>query len=494
MQLTRRSFTLAALGASLAPLATLARPDATPGHVSGTASRSLLVGRASAFGFVDTIDIFDMAGTQVGRIDTPDSVMTVTPSPDPQRVNLTYIESAAQLDLAAMELISLDVTGADEGGLMFPSPAINGRASSGPTHMVLPTMYFGGVYLYDLATAQATSITEWTVAPHQELIPASPIFGPGGSLAGVWTGDNVFLLDIHNPEQAVALNGHDDELYSTSFAITADEKFVSYTTYDPANARGQVLWQHLESGDVLPVVNGTAWSTADVIPGDPDHFLLFHDGHVERRSLADPAADGDVFGRIGVQPLVTTLGSNDGVYRMIGSRRDAGAPQRWQWLDLANGILRDLPELDGLDCKALTPWEQDPRHLVFGGMRDPDTGNFLAAPVVGLDLELGETFDLLDDVVLDGAVRHSTTTDGRYMLLSSYPEAEPVGTWLLDLVNRTAQQFPLGTLGGALTPEGNLAALAVPTGTENQTEVILFDPAHPADFQSVGAGQVLGWS
>lgn len=423
----------------------------------------------------------------------PDGVVSVAATPDSRWVNVSLLDGAAQIDLESLELRMLDVTRPTEGPLVFPSPAVTGRASSGPTHMVLPTMYFAGVYLYDLAMAEAVSITEWIVAANQPLIPASPTFGRSGLLAGVWTGDNTYLLDVREPEQARVLNGHDERLYSTSFAISEDEELVSYTTYDPADGTGQVLWEEVASGDLLPVVDGTAWSVTDVIPGDSEHFLLFHDGQLERRSFVDPGATGDVLGRIGAQPSSTTLGTADGMTRLISSRRSDSSPLRWQWLDLAEGTLRDLPELDGMDCKAPTPWEQDPRYLVLGGGFDPDTWEVSAAPVIGLDLMTGETFDLLGEVVLDAMVRHTTTADGSQTLLTTDTNVDGGGTWLLDVAHRTAEQFPVGTTGGAIMPEGTRAALSVP-GSGGDLEVLLFDPAAPADFASLGAGQVLGWS
>ncbi len=462
-------------------------------EVSDESSGSrLLVGAPDQFGFINAIGVLDGGGSLLTIIETGDSVFNVRTTPNERRVMLELMMASAYLDLDTGDQTTFD----DVAQVLMPQPAVDGPSAGSAAHLIAPTFSLDAIVRLDVETGWLTDITTYLQGETQTLIPALAAFGPSGALAGVWTGNNVYLLDPAQPEDALVLNGGDDSLYSTAFGIASNEEWIAYTTYDPGDGLGEVILQSTVDGTVIPVVEGDAWSCVQFIPGDDTSFLLMHDGAIERRSIDDPTAAGERVIAIGSQPLADTVTSADDSKRLVSSRKSGGGPTEWVLLDLEANTGTELPDLSGLDLLPISTWEQEPRHALFGSQPEAFSLDLRPGPLTGLSLETGEVTPLLKDVALDSLVTHSTTADGAWAVLSNHPESPEPGFWVVDLAEgvATAVTSTYAVMnGGCLSPDGKLAAVTG-RGEDHESEIFLFDPADPTELNSFGPGVTLTWT
>lgn len=463
-----------------------------PSDTGSTTESQLLIGGGDSLGMIYTIGVLDGSGNLIETIEGDDSIFAARTTPNSRRVVLDLMLGTAFLDLNTGEQSSFD----DVPQLLVPKPAVDGPASIGANHLIATTFAFDSVMQLDIESGTLTNITEYLQGDSQEMIPASATFSPSGALAGVWTGNNVYLLDPAAPENAIALNGGDDSLYSTAFSISQNEEWIAYTTYSTSDGLGEVILQSTVDGTPIPVVKGDAWSCIQFLPGDDSSFLLLHEGTIERRTISDPTVAGESLGEVGVQPLAESVTTADGAIRIISSRTSDSAPVEWTLLDLNANTGTPLPDLSGLDLLPVSTWQQEPVHALFGSQPEAFSTELRPGPVVGLNLASGKIIPLLEDVALDSLVSHTTTTNGSQVFLNNHPESPEPALWYLDLTEGTAIEITStrdAMINGCLAPDGTLAAV---TGRDENydSEVFLCDPADPSELDSFGSGVALTWT
>src|SRR5699024_2578107 len=120
------------------------------------------------------------------------------------------------------------------------------------------------------------------------------------------------------------------------------------------NAAGHVYIERVESGEYISVAEGTAWSQARFVPGDPQSFLVISNGEVQRRSVDDPRQETESITSILSQTYHLSTWDSTGTRLVLGTRDDDSAPIQWVLIDVQAGGATELPDLEGLAPLSLT--------------------------------------------------------------------------------------------------------------------------------------------
>ncbi|HLU36210.1 MAG TPA: hypothetical protein VKZ61_10590 [Thermomicrobiales bacterium] len=503
--LSRRGVVMASAASAMMGRVSLAR-NATQGTPSvepnGDRSPShLLVGISGGL-FDDLmypeVTSFDASFNEVGTLRVNDGVMTVHPTGDPDLMVITTMSDAGLFDIEANELVAIDWGNVDwemflaQWSLGILSTSYGEVRSS--EWLISATFDASAVLAVNLKTREGYDITEFVNQNNQELVAVRPTYMPEGSLAGLWTGDNVYLIDLERPEGARRLVGDDTELYSTTFDIDPTGTWCSYTTYDPSteDGEGHVYIENVMSGEYIPVTDGTAWSQVTFIPADPSSFLLIANGSVELRSVDEPQAAGNELAEVHQETHFKSLWDASGARHLLGTRADRDAPVEWIIVDTAGEESTALPELQGLEPLMVTAAQPAPAYLLFG-LNGNEPG-----PVVSLDLETGEVTAYLEGAILGSPATYSSSADGRWYFLSTVNRGNVRGAWLVDNLERQVHEMPWGdglyTLAGAIAPDGSVAAI---TTVERPSDAVMthsVDLRNPTVLEPLAPGHVLGWS
>src|SRR5690606_20877797 len=218
--LSRRGVVMASAASAMMGRVSLAR-NATQGTPSvepnGDRSPShLLVGISGGL-FDDLmypeVTSFDASFNEVGTLRVNDGVMTVHPTGDPDLMVITTMSDAGLFDIEANELVAIDWGNVDwemflaQWSLGILSTSYGEVRSS--EWLISATFDASAVLAVNLKTREGYDITEFVNQNNQELVAVRPTYMPEGSLAGLWTGDNVYLIDLERPEGARRLVGDD---------------------------------------------------------------------------------------------------------------------------------------------------------------------------------------------------------------------------------------------------------------------------------------------
>src|SRR5699024_825358 len=135
-----------------------------------------------------------------------------------------------------------------------------------------------------------------------------------------------------------------------------------------------VLLENVSSGEFLVLTEGSAWSQAQFIPGNPDRFLFIANGNGEVRRVDDPQAAGEHLAEIGGQDHGHQVWDSTGTRFVLGTRESDDAPERWLLIDIPQRSVTELPDLEGLTPMMPAVAMPSIDHILFGLQEDGQAG------------------------------------------------------------------------------------------------------------------------
>lgn len=444
------------------------------------------------------VEVYDSSFTRTGSIRVPDGVIDVFQTGDPNLALVSTFSATAILDLEAGELVSIDWGDieweSDMTQWAFGATSAAFGETRNPEWIVSSGLEVSGVLAVNLTTRTGRDITEFVNQNNQDFVPAVPRYMPEGSLIGLWTGDNVYLVDLEKPEEARKLVGDDPNLFSTTIDIDPTGSWCAYTTYDATleTVAGRVYIESVSSGEYVEVTEGTAWSQVVFVPGDPESFLLVAGGEVQLRSIADPQTATEPLATIGELTHHQSFWDGTGTKYVLGTRPDQDAPATWILIDTSAKSVVELGELEGLDPLMVTAAQPAPSHCLFGYTEEEP------GPVYGLDLETGEVNEYLPEVNLGSVPTYSSSEDGRWYFVMTENRGEVKGAWLVDNQAQVMHELPWGeglyTLTGAVSPDGKAAAITTVARPSDDVTSSWISLDEPTTLQDLTDGHILAWS
>lgn len=444
---------------------------------------------------ISGVETFDADLNQIGAVQVPDGVISYNPTGRSDIILLMTMFGSAIIDLASSSRADISWDGPDPGYVVpaFPDESI----PFNPKYMLAQGFTASEVLLIDLETLEGRDISEFISNDSTSLLALIPDIPAEGYVGGVWTGDNVYLIDFEHPESAEALVGDDPEWYSTTLNLSFDGRWAIFTTYDPAEGGriANVYLQDLTSGSHEQILTGHAWTTGFFIPNDPHHFMALSEDGLEYRSLDAPADPGDLVHSVG-QMGVKSRWIKDGSQLLYGYRTVQDGPYSWILIDMESLEVQELAGLE--DMKPYWPKlaHTRPEHLMFIN----DEANAEKVSIVGLDLNTGEVWDVLEDsVVLPNLHGLTASADGKWYTVSTVNQGRLIGTWLVDMESKSLHEFVQGedrqfAEYAAVSPDGETVAVTMvqQPGTERSTWTA---PVNDPDaLTKLTDSVVMGWT
>lgn len=493
----RRSF-IACTAAALATLKSQAQatPEATPESES---SHYLLTGvsTGSSLVTISGVEAWNTDLENVAQIEIQDGVIDFNPTGREGIVLLVTMFGSAVADINASQRADIQWDSYDPGYVVPALPDEGEEYSS--KYLLGQGIDMGGVFLIDLETLQGRDIAEHLTNESTELFAVVPDIPQTGSIGGIWTGDNVYLLDFENPEEAEKLVGDDPDWYSTTLNLDDSGKFAIYTTYDPAD-RGQtanVYFLDIESGEHELIMEGHAWTSGRFIPNNTEHFIALSPEGLELRNIATPADKGELISEVGQMGL-KALWFDDGKTLLYGHRQVQDGDYEWLKIDMDTLDTLELPDLIGRKPVYPRLPQTRPEHLLF----IEDEFNLDVYTFAALDISTGEVWSPFDDEIALTSLNPTTaSTDGRWYTISSRNEGALIGTWLVDMQNRevvaldevTDTEETRYSEYAAVSPDGSTLAIQYLTQPESERTTVVAPTSDPADQTDLTNDVLLGW-
>lgn len=492
---SRRSF-LAGAAASIA-LAKSAGAVTPVSNTEGTGQHYLLTGMSSggSINLILGVETFDANLNRLGTVEIPDGVINFNPTGRPEINVLMTTFGSAVMNLETSSLADISWETADPG-YVFPALPNEG-ISYNPKYLLAQGMEASNVLLIDLETLEGRDISKFLANEDTSLVALIPDIPEEGSIGGVWTGNNVFLVDFSDPESASRLTGDDTSWYSTTLNLSHDGEWAIFTTYDPATGgkTANVYLQNIASGEYEQILEGHAWTTGFFIPNDPEHFMALSAEGLEYRNLEAPAESGELVANVG-QMGVKARWINDGAQLLYGHRETQNGSYSWILIDMDS---LDVQELDGLE--GMKPYwprlaHTNPAHLMFM----EDDYDIESHSFRGLDLGTGEVWEVLEQPVVPTPLNGLTASaDGKWYTISTVNKGDLVGTWLINMETRDIHEFVQGedklySVYAAVSPDGETVAVTLlqQPGSEHSTWTAPTNA--PDDLTKLTDSVVIGWT
>lgn len=454
-----------ALLASTALGAMLGKPTfaQTPVAEDGQNPYFLITGASTSDtrGWFDDLEVFDSNLTSLGGQQFQEAALRVDSTGNPTLIQVHTLSGMFLLDLENIAKLSVD-WGIPDPGLLHPMRYNSNGIDRNPDWMLFSNTELTRALLLNLQTFEGRDIADHIAPPWATTVPVLPNIPEEGSLATVWTGDFVYLVDFEDPENAVRLIGDEADWYSTAANINNDQSIVAFTAYDPDSdgETAQVHFMDIATQEFSVIAEGTAWSGVYFIPNDPDHFLLTNPGQVELRTVAAPEEEGEVIAKGGSEGF-ELYWLNDKNLILHGYKEASESAQQWQLIDLVENTTTPLPDLEGQTVMWPDLAKSDPKWLMFG----PDTVESGAGMLHGLDIATAEVWTVMEDVYLHSDSPVSASHDGKFYCLATKNRGTNKGAWLFDLENRDTHSFPYGdgkfTERASVSPDGATVAIGI---------------------------------
>lgn len=297
-----------------------------------------------------------------------------------------------------------------------------------------------------------------------------------------------WLVPTGDPVSARPLDVGRSGWLSTAATFSPDERFIAYSAFAPDDLMGNLFIEPISGGDAIELAKGNAFSRMLWLPGQAHRLLSVGHGEVRLHQIDKAGSVTTDFVAECALVADSSLGLDpSGAHAVVGAKYDG--PVAWMWCDLARGEVTDLPQLDGLAAYSTSGINTWPRWRLFGPQW-PDQ-----APIVALDLETSETFQVID--LADRPADIATSADGRVVVLGTeWDDTHPAR--LVDLASRAVT--PLRTdrshmfRSGIVSPDGARAAVHSVKNDDHAIEVLLLDTSEPTSMQPLSTGAAMLWT
>lgn len=445
------------------------------------------------FETINEIESWDSDLNRIGSIPVPESYISHDPTGKDGDLLVMTMAGSTIVDLKAATEKEISWDRTDPGYISQVLPDVG--LPRHPKYLIAQMFDLTAVLLIDLETGEGRDITETLSNQDIDLVASVVDYPTEGSVGSIWTGDNAYLLDFENPENAQKLIGDDEGWYSTTAQLSHDGKYVTFTTYDPKSSgqSANVYLQEIETGEYTKLFEGHAYSTAFFIPNDPEHFMAVSEEGLERRTLSAPTESGELVrevGQNGVRPSWLRVGK----VLLYGHRELRDGPLNWMLVNMETLEHTDLPELEGKRPQWPNLGYSAPSHLLFVD----DTYDAVPVSIVGLDIDSAETWPMVDGVYVSHLHSITGSRDGRWYTISAQNRGSNVGVWLANMEERTLYEFPedqgLISEYAAVSPDGDTVAVTFIEGRHESMGTYIASTETPADVTRLTNASVLGWA
>lgn len=446
---------------------------------------------------INSMRVLDARGDVATSLQHPDGLMAIQDLPAPgYMANLTIGEGPiSHID----SLVPVDFEWEDrtpEFSIMLGTES-NGEYLN-DRYMLISNNNYDRALLLDFRTRQGRDITEFVQTRKQEFVPVTVKYLRGTSLAGVWTGDHVWLLDLDEPERARALRGLDEEQFSTTIDFNDDGTWVSYTTYsvDDEEGAGSVWIESVADSDPVKVADGTAWSKILFVPGDPESFIVFNDRRVELRSVDQPDVSGEVIGDSLPFTFGSPVWSGDMNTLLYGGKETRDSEPQWFRFNAQDMSITPMPELAGLDSVSAQFPNTAPEYALFA---PPNVGpdEERVGAIVGVDIASGESNVIVDEFIFLTTDSIHGSSDGRWFTIVADQPREMRGVHLIDVQESSSTRLQYGSGVYAdqayVSPDGSTIAVTMIEQPASLYRVDMGPTDNLDALETVGEGVALGW-